>query len=60
MSDADEELLERHGWTVECSSPREVRHDKTGSFVSLLAVDYLLFGLRQEDKEENSVGEILL
>lgn len=39
-------ILEDNGWTIECYSPFEIRHDETGSFASGLAAhiisDYYL------------------
>ena len=31
MTEEQKTLLERHGWEVECESPREIRHTETGS-----------------------------
>lgn len=47
MNDSDEKLLASHGWTVECESPFEVRHED-GSFASGQAADFLVSALREE------------
>lgn len=39
-----ENLLEKHGWTVECQSPFEIRHSD-GSFASGQAADLVLHAL---------------
>lgn len=47
MKDSDEKLLASHGWTVECQSPFEIRHED-GSFASGQAADCVLSSLREE------------
>ena len=47
----DEELLEKNGWTVECESPFEIRHED-GSFASMLAADMVLYELTRDEKYE--------
>jgi len=45
----DEALLERHGWTVECQSPFEIRHED-GSFASEQAA-YMVLRFLKDDEE---------
>lgn len=45
--DKDEALLNLHGWTVECKSPFEIRHED-GSFATLQAADVVLADIRRE------------
>lgn len=45
-------LLESNGWTVECKSPFEIRHDETGSFATQLAAVAVVNELRSELAEE--------
>lgn len=52
MNEADEQLLEKYGWIVECYSPFEIR-TKDGSFASGEAAQYVLDGIRQEDADSN-------
>ena len=47
MNPEDVELLEKHGWEVECESPFEIRHTETGSFATLLAADLVLMALKE-------------
>jgi hypothetical protein len=44
-TETDEALLQADGWTVECSSPFEIRH-KDGSFATGQAAEAVLFTLR--------------
>ena len=44
------ELLEKNGWTVECESPFEIRHDN-GSFATMTAANQIFDDLRREDEE---------
>ena len=46
MTPEDEKLFEKHGWTVECISPFEVRHED-GSFATGQAADILLLALKE-------------
>jgi len=43
----DEKLLIHHGWTIECQSPFEIRHED-GSFATGQAADCVLSSLREE------------
>ncbi len=47
MSDGDELILEEAGWTVECESPFEIRHDD-GSFATQQAAHIVLQVLRSD------------
>lgn len=44
----DKELLKQNGWTVECESPLEIRHEN-GSFASQNAAEIVIFSLKLED-----------
>lgn len=44
--ETDKELLEKHGWIVECQSPFEIRHSD-GSFATGQAAEYLVMALRE-------------
>ena len=44
---SDEKLLESNGWTVECQSPFEIRHED-GSFATGQAADIVLSSIRSE------------
>jgi hypothetical protein len=44
----DVELLEKHGWTVECQLPFEISHED-GSFATLNAAQMVLRFVREED-----------
>lgn len=44
---SDESLLAGHGWTIECNSPFEIRHED-GSFATLQAADCVLASIREE------------
>ena len=59
MNEADKVLLFKHGWTVECESPFEIRNID-GSFASGQAAAYVLTGLLDEEEEIRKVkqGEI--
>lgn len=48
----NEKLLEKHGWTVECESPLEIRHEETGSFATLLAAEMVIEAIEKEDRED--------
>jgi len=53
MTDEDRDILERHGWTVECESPCEVSHED-GSFArGRRPVDALVWFLKDEEKDES-------
>ena len=58
MTEEQKTLLERHGWEVECESPREIRHTETGSFASLWAVDAVIESLEAEEKEDGDAGTV--
>ena len=47
----DDELLEKHGWTLECESPLEISH-KDGSFARYLPASLLIDHLRELEEEE--------
>lgn len=55
MNSEDEALLSANGWTVECYSPFEIRHDD-GSFGSGQAARYTLDALQAEHREEGAAG----
>jgi len=44
----DKELLKQNGWTIECESPLEIRHEN-GSFATLNAAETIIFSLKLED-----------
>lgn len=48
MNQADMQFLEENGWTVECESPLEIRHNETGAFATGMAADYVLDAVRAE------------
>lgn len=52
MSDemSDEEILKEMGWTIECQSPFEIRHED-GSFASGQAAQYCLDNIKKEFDE---------
>lgn len=47
----EEKALEYYGWTIECQSPFELRHED-GSFASGQAANYLVDSLIEEYKDE--------
>ena len=49
-TETDAQLLERHGWTIECESPLEIRHDDS-SFVSGNVAKSLIKSLKANNKE---------
>lgn len=49
----EEKLLEKYGWTIECESPFEIRHED-GSFASNQAAYMVVEQLKIDDIEENS------
>jgi len=49
MTEEQKALLARHGWELECESPREARHTETGSFATLWALDAVLDSLEAEE-----------
>ena len=51
MNGDDIELLEENGWTVECESPFEVRHED-GSFATGYAAQIVLDRVKQEHEED--------
>lgn len=42
-----EKLLERNGFTLECQSPFEIRHEETNSFASGIAADMVVEFLKE-------------
>ncbi len=50
MNQKDIQFLEENGWTVECESPLEIRHNETGDFASGMAAHYVLDAVRAEVK----------
>ncbi len=48
MDEKNIKLLEKYGWTVECESPFEIRHED-GSFASEIAADIVLKFYREQD-----------
>jgi hypothetical protein len=44
----EQQLLQKYGWTLECQSPFEIRHED-GSFASGQAASIVLSHLREED-----------
>ncbi len=51
----DERILEGSGWTLECESPLEIRHDD-GSFASGQAARIIIDMIAEEDEVEE-LGE---
>ena len=45
-------MLEANGWTVECESPFEIRHDETGSFATNIAAHAVAADLRASLADE--------
>lgn len=50
MNPEDEELLKARGWTVECYSPFEIRHED-GSFAAHNAAEIVLMWLKENNEE---------
>lgn len=48
----DETILEHHGWTMECESPFEIRHED-GSFASGQAAEIVLEWCRENNPDES-------
>lgn len=48
MKKEDIQILEENGWTVECESPFEIRHED-GSFATLQAANLILAYLTDID-----------
>lgn len=46
----NEKLLESQGWTVECHSPLEIRH-QDGSFATLNAARIVIDAIEEEDRK---------
>jgi len=46
MNEEDEKLLEKLGWTVECYTPFEIRHED-GSFATLNAAEIVLLAAKE-------------
>lgn len=51
MNEQDITFLEKRGWTVECQSPLEIRHED-GSFATLNAAKIVLLWLKENPDEE--------
>jgi len=47
MKTQDEKILESNGWTIECNSPFEIRHED-GSFATGQAADIVLSSVKDE------------
>jgi len=47
-------LLEANGWTMECESPLEIRHDESGSFATNLAAKAVLAELLEEAEAQHA------
>jgi hypothetical protein len=56
QDDDFQRYLEVNGWTVECESPLEIRHEE-GSFATLYAAKVLLGELEEQYKEERNVAD---
>lgn len=56
MSVSAELTLAAHGWTLECESPFEIRHDASNSFASGMAAHLVLASL-QEDPGPDAASE---
>ncbi len=52
----DELMMNRHGWTIECKSPFEIRHED-GSFASGQAARIIVDHVRSEDDGEDELIE---
>ena len=52
-----QQLLEEDGWTVECESPLEIRHDD-GSFASGNAALILMDYLRQQAADDKAYAAL--
>jgi hypothetical protein len=59
MKDSDIKILEADGWTVECESPFEIRHEETESFASGTAAYYVLDALVSVEERKNTTIEEL-
>ncbi len=55
MNETDIKLLEVNGWTVECESPFEIRHEETGSRATGCAAELVLDSLRDERLIEDTI-----
>jgi len=55
MPYVDEQLLEKHGWTLECESPFEIRHED-GSFATGQAADIVLLALKEGWCDDDQVA----
>lgn len=53
--DEEEKLLGKNGWTIECQSPFEIRHND-GSFATMQAAHSVVSEL--EEEEEDLFGSI--
>lgn len=54
-----EEILNKNGWTVECSSPFEIRHDD-GSFATGQAANLIFRSIVEENSSESNVVDRLI
>jgi hypothetical protein len=59
MKDANIKILEANGWTVECESPLEIRHEETESFATGAAAYFVLDAIVSAEERKNMVIEEL-
>ncbi len=48
----DEELLEQHGWLMECSSPLEICFEETGDRATGIAAEIIIDLLRDLERKK--------
>jgi hypothetical protein len=58
MTKNDRNILEAKGWTVECESPLEIRHED-GSFATNKAAKYTIAGIVKDHVQENQTCDCL-
>jgi endonuclease III len=59
MKKVDIKILEANGWTVECESPLEIRHEESESFATGTAAYFVLDALvSSKDREDRLIKEI--
>lgn len=59
MNENDIKLLENNGWTIECKSPFEIRHEESESFATGYAADIVLDSLKsEENKDEETINDL--
>jgi hypothetical protein len=59
MKKVDIKILEANGWTVECESPLEIRHEETESFASGTAAYFVLDAIvSAEEREKRLIEEL--